>query len=308
MESVRRTNSDLIPLPWHRAGPLPSEAVRTFAGFVIVLLLLTAAAMAPIWFGGASTDLLGPLTPVLQWLPLVVMLGVHLITRRGRSFLRQSAITPLRPFAPIGRAGLLVIVVLVLVPAITIAVSVGVGAEELTIADGAASTAALILPLVVVTTVMTIGEEVAWRGYLTTLLAPWGFWRASTAIAVVWSLWHLPLTATYLVDGTIPGREVLATTVNLFLAAFVLSAVRYLSHSVWPAVLGHALLNTVLVYAYANLIIPTAELDDGAYWLHHAVSWVVWAAAITVTVALVRRTRRGTDSTDEAGADNETGA
>ncbi|UFU05380.1 hypothetical protein [Ruania halotolerans] len=102
---------------------------------------------------------------------------------------------------------------------------------------------------------------------------------------------HLPLTATYLVDGAIPAREVLATTVNLFLAAFVLSAVRYLSHSVWPAVLGHALLNTVLVYAYANFIIPTADLGEGAYWLHTAVSWVVWIAAIAVTVWHLVRAR-----------------
>ncbi|SED77248.1 CAAX protease self-immunity [Ruania alba] len=278
-----------IPLPFRPDGRLPRESMRAVGWFTAALLAVTAVIMIPFWFGGTSTDLLVTITPALQWLPLLVMLGVHLATRRGTSFLRQSALTPVRPFGPIARTSGLILVMLVAVPVVTIAGSVLVGAEEFTIADGAGSAALMIAPLVAVTMILTVGEEVAWRGYLATLLAPWGFWRASGAIAALWSLWHLPLTATYLLDGAIPGREVLATTVNLFLSAFVLSAVRYLSGSVWPAVLGHALLNTVLVYAYANFIIPTADLGAGAYWLHNAVSWVVWGAAIVVAVGLVAR-------------------
>lgn len=59
---------------------------------------------------------------------------------------------------------------------------------------GVVATFALVLGLgATVNAVFAFGEEFGWRGYLLWELAPWGFWRASFAIGVVWGLWHAPI-------------------------------------------------------------------------------------------------------------------
>lgn len=59
---------------------------------------------------------------------------------------------------------------------------------------GVAATFALVLGLgATVNAVFAFGEEFGWRDYLLWELAPWGFWRVSFAIGVVWRLWHAPI-------------------------------------------------------------------------------------------------------------------
>jgi membrane protease YdiL (CAAX protease family) len=38
-----------------------------------------------------------------------------------------------------------------------------------------------------------IGEELGWRGFLLTTLAPLGFWKVSLVTGLVWGIWHAPL-------------------------------------------------------------------------------------------------------------------
>ncbi len=41
--------------------------------------------------------------------------------------------------------------------------------------------------------VAAFGEELGWRGFLMSNLAPLGFWKSSLLIGVIWGLWHTPL-------------------------------------------------------------------------------------------------------------------
>lgn len=281
-----------VRLPRQRSGPLPAWAPRFLAVYGAAMLALVIALCAPA-LAGADSGYLVALTPAVMWTPALVILVLHFAFGRPVPLLRWAGLRGAAPGRIAGTTAALV-GLMIAIPAAVIAGASALGFVEFAPGADASGLAAWVLPLAAATMVMTLGEEVAWRGYLASTLAPWGFWRSTAAIGAFWALWHVPLTAAYALDGVSSWREVAATTVNLFLASFVLAGARWLSRSVWPAVAGHALLNTVLVFAYSNLMSDAAALPDGAYWGYQAVSWAVWAGAVVVVWALVaRRTRDG---------------
>ncbi len=289
------TTSSLAPasavrLPSRRDGNLPAWAPRFLTVFGAVMLALVLALCAPA-LAGADSGYLGVLTPAVMWAPAVVVLALHFAFGRPVQLLRWAGLRGASPGRIAGATAAL-LGLMIAIPAAVIAASSALGFVEFAPGADASGLAVWVLPLVAATMLLTFGEEFAWRGYLASTLAAWGFWRSTAAIGAFWALWHVPLTAAYALDGVSSWREVLATTVNLFLASFVLAGVRWLSRSVWPAVAGHAMLNTVLVFAYSNLMSETSALPDGAYWGHQGLSWAVWSAAVVVVWALVaRRTR-----------------
>lgn len=260
---------------------LPLWAPRFLAVSSAALLAAVVAVCLPFWVTDLDSKILSVVTPALQWLPFAVVLVVHLAMRPGVRFWRWSAIG-VRPVArTVGAAGV-ALAVFVAVPIATIAIGTALGLVELAPVEGAATAALLVLPLSIVWMVFAFGEEIGWRGYLTSLLAPLGFWRSTLVIGGFWAAWHLPLTLTYALDGTMPFRDVVSTTVNLLFAAVAISLVRWFSGSVWPAVFAHAVMNTMGQFAYSNLITPLTTLDDGAYWAFFGVSWGVWAVVLAV--------------------------
>src|SRR5690606_22755760 len=154
-----------------------------------------------------------------------------------------AAALRLRPVRPALWGSLLITVGLCVLPVVTILLAGTIGVVDIGATPEATSLIPLIVPTVIVLMISTLGEETAWRGYLTTLLAPRGFWTTTALIGGLWAVWHLPLTGAYWIAGEMDGREVVVTTVNLLLAAVALSALRFMTGSVWPAVLGHALHN-----------------------------------------------------------------
>jgi uncharacterized protein len=50
--------------------------------------------------------------------------------------------------------------------------------------------AASILTAPFLNSLVALGEELGWRGFLWPRLAPMGFWRATVASGVIWGLWH----------------------------------------------------------------------------------------------------------------------
>lgn len=282
------TRSGAPSLTYAPTGRLAPWAPRLLGVFALVQMALMVAVCLPVWLGVMSSDVLNAITPLVMWSPALVLVVLHLLFRRPVSLPRWAAlgVRPAgRTFAVLG----LLLVVMLLIPALTIAVAVPLGLVDLAPTGGAATTALFVLPMILVMMLTTLGEETAWRGYVQSTLAPLGFWRSSLTIAAYWALWHLPVATSYWLDGQMAGREVVVTSVNLLLSAIVLSAVRYLSGSVWPAVAGHAMLNSVLVFAYSNLVTPTSALSDGAYWAYALVTWAVWSLAIGFMVRLVAR-------------------
>lgn len=275
-------------LPYAPNGRLASWAPRflTIAG--AALMALVVAICLPFWVTGLDPEILTAATPMLQWIPFVVVLIAHAIVRPGVGFWRRSAIG-VRPVGRTVAAAAIALAVFVGVPLATIAIGAALGLVEFAPVDGAGTAALLVLPLSIAWMVFAFGEETAWRGHVQSTLASLGFWRSSAIIGAFWAAWHLPLTLTYALDGTMPPRDVASTTVNLLLAAFAISAVRYLSGSVWPAVFAHAAMNMAGQFAYSNLISPLADLDDGAYWAFSGVSWAVWLVVIALLARAVKR-------------------
>ena len=97
----------------------------------------------------------------------------------------------------------------------------------------------------VMSTLLAVGEETGWRGYLLPHLLPLGRTRALLLHGLLQGLWHLPimlLTPFYHASG---DRLIVAT---LFLLSTMLGGVffgylRLTSASVWPAALGHGAFN-----------------------------------------------------------------
>ena len=77
------------------------------------------------------------------------------------------------------------------------------------------------------------------------------------------------------------------------LAAVLVSALRYLSGSVWPAVFAHALFNNLFQMVQYNFMAPLSETSAAGYWSYMALSWAAWLVVDSVLVAMVMRRTRG---------------
>jgi len=99
----------------------------------------------------------------------------------------------------------------------------------------------------IIDTILSLGEEIGWRGYLLPHLLPLGRTRALLLSGFVHGLWHLPimlLTPFYHQSG---DRLLVAV---LFLLSTTCGGVffgylRLTSGSVWPAVLAHGAFNAI---------------------------------------------------------------
>ncbi|ELZ26823.1 abortive infection protein [Halosimplex carlsbadense 2-9-1] len=114
----------------------------------------------------------------------------------------------------------------------------------------------------------TFGEEFGWRAYLLPKLEPLGWRRALVVHGVVWGVWHWPVIAmghNYGLDYTgAPWLGLLAMTVATVGLGVFLGWITLRSASVFPAVVGHAMINgsaglaTLFATAVPNLVVgPT---------------------------------------------------
>jgi len=122
---------------------------------------------------------------------------------------------------------------------------------------------------------VALGEEPGWRGFLLPLLQR--YMRpifATLIVAVIWSIWHLPLWG-----NEFPWSVVPAFLASLFGGAVVLSWLYNISRgSVLMPMLLHATLNTVAA-GYAFHLIDKSDLLR--FWWLYAVLWLA-AGAITL--------------------------
>ena len=106
--------------------------------------------------------------------------------------------------------------------------------------------------------ILTLTEELGWRGYLYGLWRPSGSWRTSIATGAVWGVWHAP--AIYFYGLNYPDDRVLG--IGLFVAFCVLltpiiTMVRERSGSVWAAGLFHGTFNALGGLTIAAIASPT---------------------------------------------------
>jgi hypothetical protein len=144
----------------------------------------------------------------------------------------------------------------------------------------------LILPL-------AFAEEWGWRGYLLNRLRDrLGVWPALIVIGVICGVWHLPFFVPAGVDGLWP---LLPFTVFCVFFGVLLGWLRLASGTIWPAVVGHAVNNTI-VFSFVQLVVADQAAEDSIDgWSTGLSGWQGWLLISIAVAVLVARTRRSSD-------------
>ncbi|WP_459193070.1 CPBP family intramembrane glutamic endopeptidase [Halosimplex sp. J119] len=131
----------------------------------------------------------------------------------------------------------------------------------------------------------TFGEEFGWRAYLLPKLAPLGWRRALLAHGAVWGIWHWPVIAMGYNYGTdyagAPWLGLLAMAVATVGLGVFLGWVTLRSGSVFPAVVGHAMINgsAGLATLFATAV-PNQVFGPTPVGLIGVVPWFAVAAVL----------------------------
>ena len=96
----------------------------------------------------------------------------------------------------------------------------------------------VVAPLVV--GAVSIGQELAWRGWLFSKLLPLGSLKAIVLSNLVWGLWYAPIVALGHRYPEWPLVGVLMMMLFCQLVGTILAWSRLQTDSVWPSVIGHA--------------------------------------------------------------------
>jgi membrane protease YdiL (CAAX protease family) len=138
----------------------------------------------------------------------------------------------------------------------------------------------------VVGTLMAMGEEIGWRGYLQPRLDAA---RVRWSVAVVWLCqlaYHAPLIAGagYVNAGSLPFSLVLFAAADLPLA-FLWARESYRARSLWPAVLFHSFHNTISQWLFPKFFVGgDADLLLGETGLLPALGYVVVGVAVLLAL------------------------
>lgn len=137
--------------------------------------------------------------------------------------------------------------------------------------------------------VLSLGEEIGWRGYLVPELSEWlGFRGAAITSGVIWAMWHLPgvLFGGYGTAGTPKAYQVACFVTMVITTAIALAWLRMKSGSIWPVAIMHATHNGV-IQAFFDAI--TADTGHTPYFVGEfgiallpftfAIAWYCWKRA-----------------------------
>lgn len=267
------------PAPAHRRGPGPIEPVRVF-GFAALALGGSTLLSAPFALGLVPEEALGLVVPLAQLTPLLAVLVVRRRDQRLRDALGLAV--PDRRRLLIGLAA--AVIAFALVPMVRILLGSAAWASLWSPSDSLLAVA-LAVPVVAVTqSLFALGEETAWRGWLHENLAPWGFWPSALATSALWALWHLPIV---LALG-FSVREGVAYLLAIIAVGPLLAALREAGTCVWPAVLGHGLLNSLRVALEQNLAVALVDRPAPAWLLLELLGCALWLGAAVLLRRLVR--------------------
>jgi membrane protease YdiL (CAAX protease family) len=138
------------------------------------------------------------------------------------------------------------------------------------------------LPTVIVglVTITTFGEELGWRGYLLPRLLPLGGIQAALITGFLWGLWHIPtiLLNNHGFGAASPWLSIPAFTLVIMLYGIFLAWLRLRSGCIWPAALGHAVLNTYVSFLFASFSTQNRYLEAplGFFTLVPFLTFALW--------------------------------
>ena len=153
----------------------------------------------------------------------------------------------------------------------------GLAGFVLSLKGGLMTVFALFVIGVIVSFVVSSGEEIGWRGYMLTRLIDAGVPHPVLASGLIWALWHVPVV---LAGGYAAGPSPLLSAALLIIGitsfGYVIARLRLETGSVWPAVVLHTAWNSIIQGPF-----------DGATTGAGAMLWVGESGILTTLVLLV---------------------
>lgn len=94
---------------------------------------------------------------------------------------------------------------------------------------------------------LVTGEEIGWRGYMLTRLFDAGVPYPVLASGLIWAVWHVPmiLFGVY-AAGPWPVLSAVLFVVGITAMSYVFAWLRLTTGSIWPAIIFHAVWNSVI--------------------------------------------------------------
>lgn len=311
----------MSPNPAHRPAEMlppphsvPWKPVLIFAAIAYALLALSAA---PFWFlpGGIAHPLYSWVLSAGMLAPAIAtVIVVNLVTRgswrdevglrfRGR-WKRLALWIPLAVLVMLAiNAASAVIMVLRGVPG-DLTGSTWAHATTIAMADAGAEmpvpvavTVVLALTAVnlLVSVIPALGEEIGWRGWLWRQLKPLGFTGAIVVGALIWSLWHLPIT---LIGHNYPGAP-RPLAIGMFIIACV--ALHFLFGAITerargnplPAAFAHSTLNSTVGLA-VSIVATQGTLEQMNWFIDTPLGVIGIALTVFAAYLIMPRGARGT--------------
>lgn len=133
------------------------------------------------------------------------------------------------------------------------------------------------------------GEELGWRGWLHTRLRPRGLGATISITAALWFAFHVPFIA---LTGAMSGWQWASALGSIASSSVLLTVLRERTCSVWPAVVGHAMLNSLILGGQQAL---AAVPSDGPAMVGFQA--VAWAGFLVAAAIVARPGRPSTDAT-----------
>ncbi|MEV4324010.1 CPBP family intramembrane glutamic endopeptidase [Microbispora rosea] len=247
-----------------------SPARRDLLIFLGVAFGLSWLIALPLWLGeGLGSPLAGPIITVMSFTPALGVLAVQLTHRGSAAGFREATGLTMGPnrkrtigLIVAGWLGVPLIAVVATVVsamlglvsldfgrlsllrgAVESATPAGADVPDLTLVAASQVVGALtIAPLI--NSIVVLGEELGWRGWLLPRLAgSQGVLKALAVTGFVWGLWHAPLTLLGYNYPDIGPWAALAFTGFCVLFGMLVGWLRLSSGSLWPAILAHGSLN-----------------------------------------------------------------
>ena len=205
---------------------------KAFRLFLIIVFAVSAI-VETVWiiFGDADTGII--FSALLMYIPLI---GAVITSRKY--FKKQGSLGIAR-FKPI-------YIFLALIPLIYLGFSYGL--YWLIVKNSFNSSLSFNLELIVAFFIILItafGEEVGWRGFMYPIVQRIMGWKKAIIVTgIIWALWHLPL----MISGIyLPGTSMIYGIsffiIEIIALTVILSWIRIISNSVWPAALFHGVHN-----------------------------------------------------------------
>ncbi|MCU1405428.1 MAG: hypothetical protein JWQ43_1731 [Glaciihabitans sp.] len=308
-QPVPQPATEQVPEPENRPASVPWVAVTVF---VIISFGLAWLCSLPLWLdGGLGNPLVPVLLPLTMFTPAVAALIVVLFVQRPRprSIAQYLGVSPFRPARRIIYIALIGLFGSVLVSVLSVFLAAATGAIQLDLVNfssfaqtineqlTAAGVGSLPIPIgalvaiqlvsipfaAFINSLLSVGEEIGWRGWLLPSLLPLGTWPALLASGALWGLWHSPLILLGYNFNQPNLLGVLMMTVGCTAYGVLIGWLRLRSGSVWPSVLAHGAFNAS---AGIGLLLLAAGSTPTAFSLL-PLGWPGWVVCAVLAIVLV---------------------